>query len=107
MTSQTPNFQSGILAKPTDPKVTARDPEDGASSCPPMYHILKSESLGSRITHGCPTDGRSQLPSGPAENTGNGTLFESCDMVQLMPSVDVANPIPTLLVPEVMLNHMR
>src|SRR5258705_3980491 len=72
-----------------------------------MYHILKSESFGSMSTDGCPTPGRSHAPSVPAENTGINVLFESCDTVQVMPSVDVANPIPALLVPKVMLNHIR
>src|SRR6185369_13026944 len=96
--------QSGILAYPTDPKVTARAPEERASTGPPMYHILKSASFGSRITDGCPTPGRSQAPSAPVENIVFMLLSGSSDTVQVTPSVDVANPMLALFAPEVMLN---
>src|SRR5437870_3165658 len=85
----------------------ARGPEDGDSTGPPMYHILKRASFRSMMTDGCPTAGRSHRPSSPTENTVLRFLSVSCDTVQVIPSVDVANPITALLAADVMLNHMR
>src|SRR4249920_1819400 len=90
-----------------DPNATGRGPDDGASTDPPTYHILKRLLFGSMITDGWPTPGRSHRPSPPAEKTAAGFWFESCDIDQEMPSDEAANPIVPLLVPDAMLNHMR
>src|SRR5262249_3198825 len=55
----------------------------------------------------CPTPGRSHRPSAPAGKTGLMLLSPSVDTDQLMPSLDVANPMAALFAPEVMLNHIR